>query len=122
MTLRAPAWLRAAAGPNALTLPGWLLLGVPTILGGGTMLSGGLGRGLPLSLAWGAVAWLALGAVWLVARLTWMSGGPRGRREILIIPTYVLGGAARAAVLGSMTDSATVRATIAVSIVNVTLF
>ena len=29
--------------------------------GGGTMLSGGLGRGLPLSLAWGAVAWLALG-------------------------------------------------------------
>jgi len=122
MSLRSPAWLRTAAGPNALTLQGWLLLGVPTILGGGTMLSGGLGRGLPVSLVWGAVAWLALGAVWLVARLTWMSGGSRGRREILIVPTYVLGGAARAAVIGSLTDSATVRATIAVSILNVTIF
>lgn len=122
MTVVGPQWLRTVAGPHALSLPTWLLLGVPTIIGGVTILAGGLGRGLLWSLGWGIVAWLALGAVWLLARFTWMSGGSLRRREVLIVPTYVLGGAARAGVFAALADSVSVRATIAVSVVNVTVF
>lgn len=120
MTWTAPRWLREVAGPNALTLPGWLLLGVPSIVGGAAMLTGGLGQGLLRGLAWGTVAWLALGAVWLLARHTWMASGSARRRELLIIPTYLLGGAVRAGVIAASTSSVNARATIALSVVNIT--
>lgn len=120
MSATMPRWVREVAGPNALTLPGWLLLGIPSIVGGAAMLVGGLGQGLLRGLAWGTVAWLALGAVWLLARFTWMAGGSARRREILIIPTFVLGGAVRAGIIAATTSSANVRATIALSIINIT--
>lgn len=120
MTLTAPRWLREVAGPNALTLPGWLLLGIPSIVGGAAMLTGGLGQGLLRGLAGGTVAWLALGAVWLLARRTWMAGGSARRRELLVIPTYLLGGAVRAGVIAATTSSVNARATIALSIINIT--
>lgn len=120
MTGEGPRWLRAVAGPHGLTLTGWLVLGIPAIAGGGAMLAGGLRQGLVTSLGWGVLGWVALGVAWWVARLTWMSGGSPLRRRLLIVPTYVLGGAARAAVIGLNTPSANVRVTIAVSIVNIT--
>ena len=40
MTLTAPRWLREVAGPNALTLPGWLLLGINFIVGALAFLAG----------------------------------------------------------------------------------
>ena len=115
-----PRWLREVAGPSALTLPGWLLLGIPSIVGGAAMVTGGLGQGPLRGLAWGTLAWLALGAFWLVARYTWMAGGSTQRRELLIIPTYLLAGAVRAGVISAATPSVNVRATIALSIINIT--
>ncbi len=120
MTWASPRWLREVAGPNALTLPGWLLLGIPSIVGGAAMLAGGLGQGLLRGLAWGAVAWLSLGTVWLLARHTWMAGGSARRRELLIIPTYLLAGAVRAGIIAAATPSVNGRATIALSIINIT--
>ncbi|MGI9196622.1 MAG: hypothetical protein ACR2KE_04085 [Candidatus Nanopelagicales bacterium] len=120
MTWTAPRWLRQVAGPNALTLPGWLLLGIPSIVGGAAMLAGSLRQGLAQGFAWGTVAWLALGVVWLLARYTWMAGGSARRRELLIIPTYMLGGVVRASVIAATAESVNVRATIALSIINMT--
>ena len=120
MTWASPRWLREVAGPNALTLPGWLLLGIPSVVGGAAMLTGGLGQGPLRGLAWGVGAWLSLGAVWLLARYTWMAGGSARSRELLIIPTYLLGGAVRAGVIAAATPSVNVRATIALSIINIT--
>lgn len=120
MTRRVPQWLRAVAGPNGLTLTGWLLLGVPAVIGGAAILAGSLGEGLLESLAWGVVGWIALGAVWWIARLTWMSGASATRRQILILPTYILAGAARAAVIAVNSPVADARAAIAVSIINIT--
>lgn len=99
MTLRAPQWLRIVSGPNGLSLPGWLVLGIPSIVASSALLEGGIGQRAPSALLWGVLAWLAIGAVWLVARLTWMSGGSTARRQILILPTYALGGVARTLVL-----------------------
>jgi hypothetical protein len=115
-----PKWLRTVAGPNGLTLTGWLMLGVPAVLGGAAMLAGSLGESLPESLAWGVVAWIALGAVWWIARRTWMSGGSASRRQILILPTYLLAGAVRAAVIALNSPTADARTLIAVSILNIT--
>lgn len=120
MTRAAPKWLRTVAGPNGLTLAGWLMLGVPAALGGAAMLAGSLGESLPESLAWGVVAWIALGAVWWIARLTWMSGGSASRRQILIVPTYLLAGAVRAAVIALNSPTPDARTIIAVSILNIT--
>ena len=99
MRVRAPRWLRIVSGPHALSLPAWLVLGIPSLVSSSALLEGGIGQRTPSVLLWGVLAWLAIGAVWLFARLSWMSGGSALRRQVLILPTYALGGVARTLVL-----------------------
>lgn len=99
MTLSLPDWLREAAGPNALSRPAWLLLGLPSLMWSVTYLVGQEGHPFLTSVLWGGLAWLALGLVWLVARYTWMSGGTPTYRALMLTPTYVLAAIARSAVM-----------------------
>lgn len=117
MMRRAPKWLRIVAGPNGLSLPGWLVLGIPSIVSSSALLEGGIGQRAPSVLIWGVLAWIAIGAVWLLARLTWMAGESSVRRQLLILPTYALGGVARTLVLTQEASFDRVRTSAADSVI-----
>lgn len=118
--MKAPHWPRAVAGPHALTMSGWLLLGALLVPGALTMLVGGLGEPLVSAMTWALASWVAVGAVWLLARVTWMRWGDARHRQWLILPTFLLAGIARAVVLAANAPSTTLRTTILVSALNTT--
>jgi hypothetical protein len=92
--MRIPAWLSRISQPDALSMQAWLLLSVPSLMWGAAYLLTRTSMAPVLAVLWSVVPWLALGLVWLIARLTWMRAGSRQLRAALILPT--LAGAALA--------------------------
>lgn len=98
MTLAVPRWLARIAGPNALSLPAWLLVSATSVTWSIAFLTSSASMSLPQAAAWGGLAALVLGATWWVASKTWMKGGSPTRRAALIIPTYVLAAGVRSVI------------------------
>lgn len=99
MILRIRRGLGRLAEVDALSLPAWLLLAFPSLLLSLAYLVGREGQTVTAALLWGLTAWGAMGLVWWIARLTWMSVDYQNLRAILILPTYVLAAVMRSVVM-----------------------
>lgn len=88
--MRLPAWLSRISQHESLSWPAWLLLSVPSLMWGAAFLTTRTSMTVGLALVWSLVPWLALGVVWLVARVTWMRVGSGQLRALLILPTLAL--------------------------------
>ena len=93
--MRIPAWLSRLSQREALSLPAWLLLSVPSLMWGAAFLTTRSGMAIVLALMWSLVPWLALGLVWLIARMTWMRVESGRLRALLILPTLAIAALAR---------------------------
>lgn len=89
---------------SALSLPAWLLIAVPIILGNTTMLkvfSYDTGMAFLVSTA----SWLAIGAVWLIARLLMRLAGSMENEVLWVLITIAIAGLVKGAFVFAAVDS-----------------
>lgn len=99
MTSRLLAWASRLAGPHALSWPAWLLVWAPSTIWSVAYLTAHAAMPPGWALLWGSVAWLTMGAVWLIASTTWMRWATLDLRRALIIPTFALAALCRSLII-----------------------
>jgi len=97
-------WITRINAPSALSLPAWLLISVPIILGNTTMLkvfSYDTGMAFFVSTA----SWLAIGAVWLFARLLMRLAVSMENEVLWVLITIAIAGLVKGAFVFAAVDS-----------------
>ncbi len=97
-------WMTRIRATSALSLPSWLLISVPIILGNTTMLkvfSYNTGMAFLVSTA----SWLAIGAVWLIARLLMRLAGSMENEVLWVLITIAIAGLVKGAFVFAAVDS-----------------
>lgn len=97
-------WTSRINATSALSLPAWLLIAVPIILGNTTMLkvfTYDTGMAFLVSTA----SWLAIGAVWLMARLLMRLAGSMDNEVLWVLITITIAGLVKGAFVFAAVDS-----------------
>lgn len=97
-------WMARLVEPNALSVSTWVLAGIPSILGSLVVLSEN-GYDLAGSLLISVGSWLALGAVWLLARRMPESAYSIRDESVKVLVAFFLGAVVRSTIFAVAVDA-----------------
>lgn len=97
-------WITRINATSALSLPAWLLISVPIILGNTTMLKVfSYDTGMAFFVS--TTSWLAIGAVWLFARLLMRLAVSMENEVLWVLITIAIAGLVKGAFVFAAVDS-----------------